>query len=220
LRFSAEALQRLSQQCGPVVEWLVGEAFFKATAHRFAAEYPPRSPALFEFGGGFPDFLATFEPAQGLPYLPDVARFEWLRHTAYHAPDAEPMQAAALGRVPLEQVGNIVLRLHPSAGLLTSDYPVVSIWETNTADEVVRRIGPDLEGEAALILRPGLDVKVMRLGPGGDIFLGEIGQGACLAVAAERAARGTPDFSLAEALGAALAAGAFAGYSLDMTGVG
>jgi len=200
----------------PVVERLVGEAFFKAAAHRFAVENPPHSPALFEFGGGFPDFLAAFEPAQTLPYLPDVARLEWLRHVAYHAPDAEPMQTAALGDVPPEHAGGIVPRLHPSVRLLISDYPVVSIWETNFADEVVRRIGPDMAAEAALILRPRLEVKVMRLGPGGAIFLAEIERGARLAVAEERATRGGPDFSLAEALGALLAAGAFVGFSLDM----
>ena len=199
----------------PVIERLVGEEFFKAAAHLFAAKNPPRSPALFEFGGGFPDFLAAFAPAQTLPYLPDVAQLEWLRHTAYHAADAEPMQASALGGVPPEQAGSILLRLHPSARLLISDYPAVSIWETNTADAEVRKIGPDLPGEAALILRPQLEVKVMRLGPGGDAFLDAIGQGACLAAAAERAAEAAPEFSLAEALGALLAAGAFTGFSLE-----
>jgi len=199
----------------PVIERLVGEEFFKATAYRFIAGHPPRSPALFEFGGGFPDFLAGFGPAQTLPYLPDVARLEWLRHAAYHAPDAEPMQAAALGRVPPKDAGRIVLRLHPSAGLLISDYPALSIWETNIADEVVREIGPERAGEAALVLRRELEVKVIRLGPGGDILLDGITQGACLAEAATRAASAAPEFSLPDALGALLAAGAFAGFSLS-----
>lgn len=198
----------------PVVERLVGEEFFKAAAHRFIIEHPPRSSALFEFGNGFADFLAAFEPARTLPYLPDVARLEWLRHAAYHAPDAEPMQAAALGDVPPERAGDIVLTLHPSAGLLISDYPVVSIWETNVTDAAVSRIGPDIGGETAIILRPGLEVGVVRLGPGGGPFLSEIGQGRRLAVAAERAAEAAPDFSLAETLGAALAAGAFVDFSL------
>jgi hypothetical protein len=198
----------------PVVERLVGEAFFKAAAHGFAMEHPPRSPALFEFGDGFADFLALFGPARTLPYLPDVARLEWLRHAAYHARDAEPMQAAALGHVPPEQAGGIVPRLHPSAGLLVSDYPVVSIWETNVADEVVRRVGPERAGEAALIWRPRLEVKLMRLGPGGGVFLGAIGQGGCLAMAAERAVEAAPEFSLAATLGALLGAGAFDGFSI------
>ena len=199
----------------PVVERLVGKEFFKAMAHCFITGHPPRSPALFEFGGGFPDFLAAFEPAKTLPYLPDVAQLEWLRHTAYHAADVEPLQAVALGRVSPEQAGGIVLRLHPSAGLLNSDYPVVSIWETNVADEVVRGIGPDMASEGALILRPRLDVKVMRLGPGGGNFLSEIGRGASLGSAAQCATEAALEFSLAEALGALLAAGAFAGFSLN-----
>ena len=203
----------------PVVERLVGEEFFKAAAYRFIKEYPPRSPALFEFGGSFSGFLAAFGPAQALPYLPDVALLEWLRHMAYHAADAGPMQAAALGRVRPEQSGGILLWLHPSAGLLISEYPVVSIWETNVADEVVRRIGADMAGEAALVLRPGLEVKVMRLGSGGGIFLREIGQGASLGCATERATEAEPEFSLSKELGALLAAGGFVGFSLNNDGV-
>lgn len=199
----------------PVVERLVGVEFFNAAAHLFASQHPPRSPALLEFGGGFADFLAAFEPARPLPYLPDVARLEWLRHTAYHAPDAEPMDATELARIAPERIGGIMLRLHPSAALLTSDYPVVSIWETNTSDTVVRRIGPDMEGEAALVIRPALDVRVLRLGPAAASLLGALGHGTCLAVAAERAARAVADFSLADALGHLLAARAFSGYSLQ-----
>jgi hypothetical protein len=193
----------------------VGEEFFAATARLYAAANPPHSPALFEYGGGFSDFLKTFEPARGLVYLPDVAALEWLRHAAYHAPDAAAMKPEALAGISPEQVGSIVLRLHPSAGLIISDYPVFSIWETNSQDEEVRRIGPEHEGEAALVLRPGLEVAVMRLGGGGDVFLKCIRDGACLADAAQRAATSTARFSLAEALGALLAAGTFSGFYVE-----
>jgi hypothetical protein len=199
----------------PVVARLVGEEFFAATARHYAAAHPPHSPALFEYGGGFSDFLKTFEPARGLVYLSDVAALEWLRHEAYHAPDALPMKPEALAGISPEQIGGIVLRLHPSAGLLISDYPVFSIWETNSQDEEVRRIGPENAGEAALVLRPGLEVAVMRLGGGGDVFLKCIQEGACLAEAAQRAATSTARFALAEVFGALLAVGAFSGFHIE-----
>ena len=199
----------------PVVARLVGEEFFTATARLYAAAHPPQSPALFEYGGGFPDFLQGFEPARGLVYLPDVARIEWLRHQAYHAPDGASMRPDVLASIPAGSIGRVVLHLHPSAGLLTSDYPAFSIWQTNSQDEEVRRIGPDVGGEAVLVLRPDLEVVVMQLGPGGDVFLNRIQDGACLADAVESAERAAAEFSLAEALGAFLANGAFSGYSLD-----
>ena len=61
----------------PVVCRLVDHPFFAYAAHEFLRDHPPRSRCLAEYGGGFPDFLAAFEPCSSLPYLADVARFEW-----------------------------------------------------------------------------------------------------------------------------------------------
>lgn len=201
----------------PAVLRLVGEDFFRACARLYAAHEAPRSPALFEYGGGFADFLARFEPARGLPYLPDVARLEWLRHRAYHAADASPMPAAALSDVAPERIGDVVLGLHPSFAVLASDYPVLSIWETNVMDREVRPIGPDLPGEVVLIVRPALEVLVMRLGPGGVEFLDEIASGGSLAAAAGRAEAASADFDLAGGLGAMLSVGAFTGFTIGET---
>jgi hypothetical protein len=125
------------------------------------------------------------------------------------------MESAALAAVPVETVGGIRFRLHPSAGIIAPPYPVLSIWETNSFDEQVRRIGPDRDGEAALVLRPGLDVALLRLGPGGADFFMAIASGADLAAAAMQAAGNAPAFSLPETLGMGLAAGAFVGFTLE-----
>lgn len=199
----------------PVVERLVGAAFFQAMAREFVMAHPPRSPVLLGYGEGFSDHIAQFEPAQGLPYLPDVARLEWLRQAAYHAADVLPMPAAALAAAPADRLGELMLQLHPSAGVVASPYPILSIWETNSRDAEVRRIGPDLPGEAVMVLRPRLEVLLMRLEPGGDAFLAALRRGAGLAEAAADAAASAPAFSLPEMLAACLAAGAFTGFSLE-----
>src|SRR5437870_13923798 len=61
----------------PAVDRLVGHAFFDMAAARFIRADPCRSGYLNEYGAGLADFLAALEPARGLPYLADVARFEW-----------------------------------------------------------------------------------------------------------------------------------------------
>src|SRR5262245_15626065 len=62
----------------PVVSRLVDRRFFAFAADRFIRDQPPAGPCLFEYGAAFPDFLRTFPPCAGHPYLPDVARLEWL----------------------------------------------------------------------------------------------------------------------------------------------
>ncbi len=147
----------------PVIERLTGEDFFEAAAGHFIEAHPPRSPVLIDYGEGFSDFLESFEPAGALPYLADVARLEWLRHRAYHAADREALRPSDLARAPSDRVFALHFEFHPSAALIVSPYPIVSIWETNAHDAETRPIGADLAGEAALVVRPDYDVLVVRL---------------------------------------------------------
>jgi len=196
----------------PVIERLTGEEFFQAATSLFIAAHPPSTPVLIEYGEDFPAFLQNFEPARGAPYLADVARLEWLRHAACHAADLEPLTAQSLAYVPPEEAAQLTFEFHPSAGLIASPFPVVSIWQTNTCDTEVRPISPELGGEAALIVRPGLEVTVLRLNPDEYAFAAALAQGAALAgAAAEASARG--EFSLAQSLAKLISAGAFAFFT-------
>jgi hypothetical protein len=54
----------------PVVCRLVDQRFFGFAADRYIRRHPPAGPCLFEYGETFPEFLATFPPCAGHPYLP------------------------------------------------------------------------------------------------------------------------------------------------------
>src|SRR5215472_14906193 len=60
----------------PAVHKLVGAEFFEGAARAFIPAHPPAGACLDDYGGAIPDFLAGFEPAASLPYLPEVARLE------------------------------------------------------------------------------------------------------------------------------------------------
>ncbi|MAF84780.1 MAG: DNA-binding domain-containing protein [Gammaproteobacteria bacterium] len=118
----------------PVCKRLVGEEFFDAMGRVYARQTPSESPDLGDYGENFGDFIAGFEPAAELIYLADVARLEWLWHRAFHAPDEDSIDVAALGAVAEADMGNIVFKLPISANLLVSDYPVHRIWQVNQDD--------------------------------------------------------------------------------------
>lgn len=169
----------------PVIRRLVGDAFFRALALAFLRRQPPRSPVLARYGGGFARFLRQFEPVRTLPYLPDMAALEWARHRAHHAADAATAAIADLAAVPAARLATTRLAVHPAASAVASAYPIVALWRTNTHDENVRPLGPGLPGETALITRPGLDVLVTALPPGGAALLSALRRGAPLAAAAQ-----------------------------------
>src|SRR5277367_5435767 len=55
----------------PATQRITGVAFFRAMARFHVRATPPRSPLLFEYGHDFPDFIAQYEYARPMPWLPD-----------------------------------------------------------------------------------------------------------------------------------------------------
>ena len=80
-------LERALGNIYPVCERLLGQEFFAGMARQFAYETPSTSPDLANFGDGFDTFIADFEPAAALTYLPDIAKLEWHWHRAFNAGD-------------------------------------------------------------------------------------------------------------------------------------
>lgn len=197
-----------------VVQALVGEAFFRAMAGVFVRLQPPRSPLLHAYGDGFAAFIAGFGPAASLPYLADVAALEWARVEACHAADAEPLDAAAATQAlgGGERAGDLLLRLHPSVRLVSSRHAVPSIWAAHQGQGALEDIDIDA-GEHALVLRPDIDVLVVRCDAGTAAFVRSLQQGSKLGEGAALAAtcRG---FDLAACLSLLLGHGAIVSISL------
>lgn len=198
----------------PVVCRLVGEEFFRAMALGYISADPPRSPIISRYGAGLSQFIREYEPVEDLPYLADVARLEWKRQRAYHAPDRAPIGPRDLANIPAENAAKLIFELHPSAAIVASPYPVVSIWVTNTHDETVKPINLGSEGETALIVRPALQVKVLQLPIGSHSFLRALRAGVPLGEAANYAVIRDQTFNFQHAFASLLETGAFADFEI------
>ena len=195
-----------------VVKRLVGEDFFRAMTREYALTHLPKSPVLIHYGGDYPDFIASFAPAESLPYLADVARLESAYWQAYHAADEFPLATEHLAAVAPEALPGLTFGFHAAAFVVTSRWPIVSIWETNSHDAEVRPV--DLEqAEDALITRPELSVEVRRLPAGAAVFLGALMQGAALGDAATQAIAAAPGFDLARNLAGLMETQVLTGFS-------
>ena len=115
----------------PVVQRLVGEAFFGEAARRHALANPSASGDLNDYGAGFAAFLETYEPARTLDYLPDVARLEWACHESGQAAEAAGLDFAALALVDPDSQARIRFHLRPAVRLVRSVHPVASVWHAN-----------------------------------------------------------------------------------------
>lgn len=185
----------------PVVKRIVGDVFFTESAHTFIAAHPSRCGDLSWFGGEFADFLCGYRHAGELPYLPDVARLEWLLHAAFHAADCAPLDMAQLAAVAPENMHLLAVGLHPSVALLSSPFPLLQIWQANqpgnheNGDENWQI---DWQAPAAhfVVYRPQYEVSIRQLDNAQLVFLAAIKANASLEKACEEAMQQDAQFNL------------------------
>ncbi|MGV9010124.1 HvfC/BufC family peptide modification chaperone [Brevundimonas sp.] len=153
----------------PTVERLVGPDWFRDAALIFAAEHPPTSPVLDDYGQDFPTWLARFEPALSLPYLPPVARMDLGWSRAHRAADAPVLTADDLAGRELFGVRAV---LHPTVQLFWFDWTAPSIWLANRPDAAPDHIVDWIDRPEGLVLsRPDMTVLHRRLSRAEWLFL-------------------------------------------------
>jgi hypothetical protein len=192
----------------PAVQRITGVEFFRAMARSHLRATPPTSPLLFEYGRDFPGFIERYEYAQSLPWLADVARIERAWLDAYHAADMETLSPMALSSIPSEQLPDIFFVPHPAARIVRSEFPAVAIFAANRSEGPVEPIDA-VAPQDALITRPGLEVVVRHLPPGGAVFLARLISRETLGQAAAEAFEADASFDLPANIAGMIEAGVF-----------
>ncbi len=199
----------------PVVERIVGAAFFGEAARRYAVSNPSFSGDLNDFGGNFATFLADYPHAAELPYLPDVARLEWLVQCVYYGADPPPADLSALATTLPEQYGELRFECDPAHARLDSRWPLDRVWQVNAID-YAGDMTVDFSRPCRLLIlrRQGL-VGIEALAPGEATFFDGLRHGVTLAEAAAQASGVEAGFDLGAALRLLVTAGLLLGASLD-----
>jgi hypothetical protein len=170
----------------PVVRQMVGEDFFAQAARAFILRAPPSKPCLFEYGEGFPEFLADLPEMAKLPYVAEMAQFEFARIAAYHAPVEALLTDAAIARVPPEKLSDLPIRLARHVRLLPVRFPILDLWQAHQAsDPDLAAIDMNPRPHTLLICRPQRTLVTQRIEPAVTLFLSTAMRPTKLAHAAE-----------------------------------
>ena len=184
----------------PVVNRIVGDAFFLHAADQFIRATPSHSGDLNQFGREWPAFLGDYPHAAELSYLADVARLEWAWHECFHAADAALLDLGRLAAVAPEAHGALVFRLHPAVRLLESTFPILRIWQVNQADFAGdMQIDWETGGDKLLVRREdgtGVEVVIQSLSEAAWRFLCELQEKHALEPAAAAALETDGTFDL------------------------
>ncbi len=196
----------------PAVARLTGEEWFRAAAAVYVRETPPDDPALVRYGTSLSAFLARFEPARDLPYLPGVAQLDRLWTESHIARDETALEAAVIAHLAPEKLATAVLYLHAAARWAWfADAPVFNIWSRNRAVDVADSEiwEPEWKAEGALLTRTHGVVEWIALDAAGCAFLDQCASGGTLSQAAAAARNAQSDVDLQQLMATLLRAGAF-----------
>ncbi len=202
----------------PAVLRLVGEEWFRAAAAIYARENLPRQPMLLDYGEGMARFLAGFEPAAQLPYLPAVAQLDRLWSEAHFAADEAALDADVPATLSPEQLARTALRPHASARWAWFDtMPIRTLWQRNRTPAAPNTFNGDIDwhGEGVLIVRPHGAVETVPLDAAGCAFMDACASGASLTEAVLAAAGVEGSVDLTQLTATLFSSGAFAQLRLQ-----
>jgi hypothetical protein len=156
----------------PVTLQLVGSDFFAQAARRFVLDHPPQRPCLFEYGASFPDYLRALPQLSSMPYVAEMARFEFARVAAYNAPVERCLTTETLARLSPEQLDTLPIHLSRHARIVSAEAPLLDLWkEHQTPEPGLSGIDMSPRPHALLICRPDRLLVVQELDANAARFL-------------------------------------------------
>jgi len=109
---------------------LVGETFFNAVARQFILRHPPQENNMMTYGNGFSEYLHDLEQLKELPYVAEMARFEWLlEQTTNKKLQTVSLDVEQLKSIPAEQLENIVFQIATQVSIFSSEQNIQHLYK-------------------------------------------------------------------------------------------
>jgi len=157
-----------------VVKALLGEEFFDKMCDRFIDQHPPSTPFFSHFGDQLAKFLDQFEPLKTIPFISDVASFEWARHKLWQQTPSEPFDFSTLATLTEEQQAKVVFQLNSSLHLFQSNYRIDHIWFAHQEDSDIQLEEIDINEEINLLVwKSENSIKLANFNTNDPINLGD-----------------------------------------------
>ena len=167
------------------VHHVLGEQRFSVLAAEYALRYPSDNYNLNFAGRHLPEFLAAAPPTERLPFLPDLARLEWLVCLAFHADDQTCLDPASLSSLAPERWSQLRLIFQPSVGMVASSWPIQDLRQARHQPRETINIDVSNRPQRVLVFRQQLQVTCELISEAQQRFLERLLQGCLLGEACE-----------------------------------
>jgi hypothetical protein len=147
----------------PHVLSLVGEEFFDAVARQFILQQPPQENDIMLYGEGFSDFLESLPQLQAMPYIAEMARFEWLlEETTNTHIEADSFDITLLSNLDQDLIADIIFHIPEQVSLLSSEQDILNLYQMLIRQDVQET---DLNCACYIALKkqPDFSVELIKL---------------------------------------------------------
>jgi len=137
---------------------LVGEDFFNSVARAFILATPPVENNIITYGLGFDEYLNSLPQLAEMPFISEMARFEWLlEQTTNKEIEDKQLDITQLALVAEEQFGEIQFQVPTQLTLFHSKQDIRHLYQMLIEDAVVES---ELNNDCYLVLKKQPDFRV------------------------------------------------------------
>jgi len=137
---------------------LVGETFFNTVARQFILTQPPHENNIINYGDGFGHFLENLPQLKSMPYIAEMARFEWLlERTSAAQLQSQRLDIEKLSALPEALFAAISFNIPAQVSLFSSEQDILCLYHMLVDDKVQET---DLNKACYLALKKQADFSV------------------------------------------------------------
>ncbi|PKF62566.1 DUF2063 domain-containing protein [Psychromonas sp. psych-6C06] len=137
---------------------LVGEDFFNAVCRTFILQNPPKENNIITYGKGFSCYLSALPQLQSMPYISEMARFEWALEQTCNTPvSVLQLDLEKLGQLTEDNLANLTFSTPTQITLFESEQNIALLYEMLIAEQVQET---DLNTPCYLVLKKQPDFKI------------------------------------------------------------
>jgi hypothetical protein len=120
----------------PAVAKLLGERDFQELATEYIAAHDSRFFSIRYYGHSLAQFLASNPRYKSVPFLAELARWEWTMNDVFDSADAEALQLKALAYKSPGDWASMRFTFHPSVRSIALNWNAPQVWKAlmNEAD--------------------------------------------------------------------------------------
>ena len=164
----------------PVLRRRVGEDYFARLAVEYRQDHPSQSGDLHWVGRRVPEWLGLRTAGSDYAWLADLARLEWACEEALVSNSLPAAATDSLARVPPEGLVDALFSLQPGLRLVSSAFPVWSVWQANRPGSPGDAVDPSLGPQHVVVVPDADGLALLSLPADQFCFVEELAAGRTL----------------------------------------